>query len=857
MAEPISSPNAGQFIDSLPAEVQAAHISDFYDSPVPLTPPKTAAPVPKSTPKSNTSSSPRDGNIKNRLIASSPHHGRCAICFLRNAEACHVVRRSLDLQTMTDLSNAWGFKECINFDTRQNMILLCPNMHRDYDRGNFVLLPNSKLLKEVWSSANKGELLSSLTSELHPLPESDTKPADLFKLWKYRYIQFMEDPPAVPRYPSEDFSRQFKEEVTLRLFPGEGSLSGPEYIVSNPEFQHFPFQEMPAIISQAHPYFVIYTTGRRWNNSHAKKEPQSFRFLHYAIDDLTLCGSIVEHWDNVAESSRKSRKLLEPSDGTRRTRSSSKGSHSAGSNHTTSPAEPHQLRPRKANSRASSGKNSGKNQVPQESYKQTHCASLLTPDLTEPSKEPALTLLKHTSDPLDGMYENISAVKGWLANVLACDPGNKYDEEAACALSRYKDVYCTTMISADNDKVTLSCQLPSSRIATMSPKIPAKIKNVFHPHPIFPENKFLETEDEQPLMLGRDQSTISVRVRALDGFLFVRNGKFVYPTRDKSENWWIGVEAYGYVAAVTGDYKWFIWAGRWDEDFEGKHIEVLHLKNLRGLQKERHSHWRGGLEDILWLDTWQNFSYALLEPDESYNCGQWPGVVRSWTKLPKGQSQADPSFVTIEPDDDRPVWWTKPGDKAWNHMVKMHKREEAEETKTRRASAGGKHGSSSSTKGKQTINSKKGSQPKRKAASDAKPSQKRQGKKARHEETSSESEAVSALSALTPSEIPSQVEDSSSSEDGDEQLTTSKSRSGHISTFARKKMTARRGSSATRTSASGSRQHQGTKRDTTQATSATQALPKPVSRPLTTAEQPDVRQMPSSSRQVAQSQVRL
>ncbi|KAB5587966.1 hypothetical protein CTheo_8594 [Ceratobasidium theobromae] len=239
------------------------------------------------------------------------------------------------------------------------------------------------------------------------------------------------------------------------------------------------------------------------------------------------------------------------------------------------------------------------------------------------------------------------------------------------------------------------------------------------------------------------------------------------------------------------------------------------------------------LEDILWLDTWQNFSYALLEPDESYNGGQWRGVVQSWTKLPKGQSQADPSFVAIEPNDDRPAWWTKHGNKAWSHMIKAHKREEAEEIKTQRASAGGKPGSSSPTKGKQTTNSQSGSKSKRKAMSNEKSSQRRQGKKARHEETSSESEAVSAFSAFTPPEIPAQVEDSSSSEDGEEQPTASKSRLGHISTSAKKKVPTRRESSASGTTAgaSGSRQHQRTKGDTfpsvTKAKSANQALPKP------------------------------
>jgi hypothetical protein len=85
-----------------------------------------------------------------------------------------------------------------------------------------------------------------------------------------------------------------------------------------------------------------------------------------------------------------------------------------------------------------------------------------------------------------------------------------------------------------------------------------------------------------------------VQVRALDGFLFVKNGRFVYPTFDKPEEWWTGVVAYGYAAALTGEYRYFIWAGQWDQDYEGKHIEVVRLENLVGIYKESHVHWRNG-----------------------------------------------------------------------------------------------------------------------------------------------------------------------------------------------------------------------------------------------------------------------
>ncbi|EUC54347.1 hypothetical protein RSOL_041410, partial [Rhizoctonia solani AG-3 Rhs1AP] len=149
--------------------------------------------------------------------------------------------------------------------------------------------------------------------------------------------------------------------------------------------------------------------------------------------------------------------------------------------------------------------------------------------------------------------------------------------------------------------------------------------------------------------------------------------------------WWRGVVAYGYVAGLTGDYRFFIWAGQWDEDFDGKHIEVMQIRNIMGLFKETSVHWRQGEEAILWLETKGGYSYALTEPAEEYNHGSWDQVVRSWTKLPDGQSQACPGFSVVARKDAKPSWWK--GDaaqKAWDHFQKPIKAAQKAEQATKR-----------------------------------------------------------------------------------------------------------------------------------------------------------------------------
>ncbi|EUC54337.1 hypothetical protein RSOL_039610, partial [Rhizoctonia solani AG-3 Rhs1AP] len=194
----------------------------------------------------------------------------------------------------------------------------------------------------------------------------------------------------------------------------------------------------------------------------------------------------------------------------------------------------------------------------------------------------------------------------------------------------------------------------------MPHRFPDPIAYIYDGFRILPENITLDTEDPRPAAEGQ------VKVRVLDGFLFEKGSKFVYPRADYPTKWWEDVTAFGYTASVTGDFRYFIWAGQWNQSFSGKHIEVVILGSLIGITKEANVHWRNGMEDILWLDTKLGYSYALMEPSEEYDRGGWACVTASWMEVPDPGHPSDPKFVKICQHDPRPVWWDQDGDEAWD-----------------------------------------------------------------------------------------------------------------------------------------------------------------------------------------------
>ncbi|KAG8722663.1 hypothetical protein FRC08_014408 [Ceratobasidium sp. 394] len=189
------------------------------------------------------------------------------------------------------------------------------------------------------------------------------------------------------------------------------------------------------------------------------------------------------------------------------------------------------------------------------------------------------------------------------------------------------------------------------------------LNDLYGDHPIRRETFNLDNED--PHKARRN----SVKVRALNEFIMVKGGKFVYPMYNLSTpEWWEGVEVYGYMACPVGDSRWHIWSGHWAENFGDRHFELVRIDRVSGICKESNQHWRCGKEKILWLETAQHYAYALTVPAEPY-AGSWPPVLLSWTDIK--DNPGDPTFEIIDPLGSRAPWWGKEGTDAWDHIRKQ------------------------------------------------------------------------------------------------------------------------------------------------------------------------------------------
>ncbi|KAG8795543.1 hypothetical protein FRC12_012982 [Ceratobasidium sp. 428] len=209
--------------------------------------------------------------------------------------------------------------------------------------------------------------------------------------------------------------------------------------------------------------------------------------------------------------------------------------------------------------------------------------------------------------------------------------------------------------------------------------LPKIIEPIFRGATVHPEGKLLPNESAMPKKkVGKE-----LRMRALDNFAFVKDGKFVHPTSGQPQKSWEGVMVYGEVATLTGDGRFFIWAGQWKIDWRDKWFGPRGLKNVTDLYMGTHKYWRGEKEDILWLDT-EYGSYALLEPAAQYDAAdEWKASVESYKKVYATGRVRDPTFRQVTQYDERPLWWTKSGNEAWNKLTEEVRaeaeREKAEE----------------------------------------------------------------------------------------------------------------------------------------------------------------------------------
>ncbi|KAB5587424.1 hypothetical protein CTheo_9138 [Ceratobasidium theobromae] len=134
----------------------------------------------------------------------------------------------------------------------------------------------------------------------------------------------------------------------------------------------------------------------------------------------------------------------------------------------------------------------------------------------------------------------------------------------------------------------------------------------------------------------------------------------------------------------AGNYKWYAWSLLWQLDWPGKHMELVHIDNIRDMTLEYSKHYRNNNEPALWLNTGNRFSYALMEPDDTV-AQEWIRVIQSWQSV----AGDGPAFcLAVDPTFPPPSWWQYKGNaagkKQWQGLVSRYntskRQEELEES---------------------------------------------------------------------------------------------------------------------------------------------------------------------------------
>ncbi|QRV85104.1 hypothetical protein RhiJN_13122 [Ceratobasidium sp. AG-Ba] len=181
-----------------------------------------------------------------------------------------------------------------------------------------------------------------------------------------------------------------------------------------------------------------------------------------------------------------------------------------------------------------------------------------------------------------------------------------------------------------------------------------------------------------PRLAGLDTHK-PARVRLITDFVLVKDGNFVFPTHElNTKEWWEGVEVYGFMMmpGTDGDAKWFAWTLWWFLSWPGKHFELVRIEGVKNMTLEYSEHWRNGHELVLFLNSRQNFSYAMLEPDDM--------IVNQWVKITLtswANAQLNPRPIPLPAAPLQaatpPPWWLRrngePGFEAtWNRVVRAY-----------------------------------------------------------------------------------------------------------------------------------------------------------------------------------------
>ncbi|KAG8730372.1 hypothetical protein FRC10_002758, partial [Ceratobasidium sp. 414] len=237
--------------------------------------------------------------------------------------------------------------------------------------------------------------------------------------------------------------------------------------------------------------------------------------------------------------------------------------------------------------------------------------------------------------------------------------------------------------------------LPALR-ATL-PNVSTQVAMLYPRFPVWKESYLLDNESNKGIPKSE------VRIRLLHEFILFKDGLPLAPKfEDCVPEYWHGVEAYGLMAFPCHESKWFLWAGIWELDFHPKHYELVHIKQVAGMLKERNKHFRNGNVPTLWLESKERVSYGLMVPARPA-ARMWYDAVETWAVDTAGKG-GSPEVKAVE----RPVPGPPPPLVAWAQL-KEEARQRGElgsndEESDGDSKAEGKGKAKAKAKGKATAN---------------------------------------------------------------------------------------------------------------------------------------------------------
>ncbi|KAK7026844.1 hypothetical protein VNI00_015386 [Paramarasmius palmivorus] len=239
-----------------------------------------STPLPSSDPGSRKIGSP-DKKIsltkleKARVVEASTCGKRCGITqesFKGNAdnEFCHVAEKSTPLKLVHHMENQWGLSRgTLNVDQSANVVLMQANLHKAFDTGAFMFLPQRKLLEQILE----------YTDMAQPKAAFDK----VFKVkrrqpWSYTFFPLKWNPDRSVFIKTLDFSKGLSEDPDDEVF-----ANAPGYTQFEPcnEKQREEFRFKLHI----HPFFVIFNAGCKLREL-GKAEISALNILDSRVSDI-------------------------------------------------------------------------------------------------------------------------------------------------------------------------------------------------------------------------------------------------------------------------------------------------------------------------------------------------------------------------------------------------------------------------------------------------------------------------------------------------------------------------------------------------------------------------------------------